>query len=128
MGADRRAAGEEQRQRREIVVIAGALEIAVEHHIGETLEVRMDKVHQQEGEIIKYVDHRDRVTEFNGVEQRGLAVVKTDIAQMQIAVTAPHPAQSQSRIEQRFEPRQRRIRRRPRPRQLAWQSPLSCHG
>ena len=57
----------------------------------------VDQVHQQEGEVVEHVAGGDPVVELDGVEQHRLAVDQHDVAEMQIAVAAPHQALARSR-------------------------------
>ena len=93
LGADRRPQRQEQRQRGERIEILGPprlVEIAIEHDIGRWPQPALDQVHQQEGEIVEHVAGGDLGIEFDGVEQHRRAVEQDDIAEMQIAVAAPH--------------------------------------
>ena len=70
-------------------------------------QAALDQVHQQEGEIVEHVAGGDPGIEFDGIEQHRLSFEQHDIAEMQIAVTAPHEPCALARIEQRTQPRQR---------------------
>ena len=67
----------------------------------------MFEIHQQKGEIVKHVDAGQRVGEFEAVEQGRLAIEQADVAQMQIAVAAPHLAGRPAHFEQRVRGGQR---------------------
>ena len=52
----------------------------------------MPKVHQEKCQIIKHIDSRNLVVEFDAIEKPGSILGQIDIAQMKIAVAAPdHP-------------------------------------
>jgi len=102
LGADRRAHREKQRQRSErveIVVTSRFGEVAVEHDIGGCIELALDQVHQQEGEIVEHIAGCDPRIELDGVEQSWFAVEQHDVAEVQVAVTATHQAVALARSE-----------------------------
>ena len=77
------------------------IEIAVEHDIGEIVQVALDQIHQQKRDIVKHVDAGHRVVELDAVERRRAILEQADIAKVKIAVTAPHGAAVVSPIEKR---------------------------
>jgi hypothetical protein len=50
----------------------------------------MHQIHQQKREIVQHVDAGDRLGKLEGVEQQQLPIEQADIAEVQIAVAAPH--------------------------------------
>ena len=110
LGADRRAHGHQERQRRQRVEVLGAPglgEIAVEHDIGRRLQASLDEVHQQEGEVVEHVAGGDERIEFEGIERHRPAVDERDIAEMQVAVSAADEAARSARQQQRPNARKR---------------------
>src|SRR5262249_19524078 len=59
------------------------------------------KIHQQEGEIVEGVDGSQVVVELDGIEQSRAAVPEHDVAEMQIAVAAPHETGQCALVEKR---------------------------
>ena len=60
----------------------------------------MLEIHQQKGEVIKDVDRSELVGEFEAIEQGRLALEQADIAEMQVAVAAPHFSRCAPPVEQ----------------------------
>ena len=71
------------------------------------MQAAPDQVHQQEREVVEHVDGGETGVEFDGVEQRRPAVDQDNIAEMQVAVAAPHQAGALARLEQRRDARER---------------------
>src|SRR5262245_27265693 len=67
-------------------------EVAVEHHVGRTIDPTLDQVHQQEGEVVEHVPRGDERIELDGIEQRRLAVDQCNVAEVEIAMTATDEA------------------------------------
>ena len=61
----------------------------------------MPQIHGQKRQIIEHIHGGERVVEFQTIEQPHAALVEADIAQVQIAVTAPHVARPRPRVEPR---------------------------
>ncbi|MDH3771423.1 MAG: hypothetical protein OET79_10630, partial [Nitrospirota bacterium] len=91
-GTDGGAAGQEQRQEADTAVVPGRIEIAVQQPLGERTEASMTEIHDQEGEVVEGVDRRQRLIEFETVEQNRLTIEQDDVAEMQIAVAVAHMA------------------------------------
>src|SRR5215813_7235068 len=70
MRADRRSQRQKQRHRRKPIIFLGAVEIAVEHTIGEMPEPAMFQIHNQERQIVQDVDAGESLVEFEAIEQR----------------------------------------------------------
>ena len=81
LGADRRAAGQEQRQQGDAAVVPGRIEIAVQETLGERPELLMQQVHEQEGEIVQGVGRGQRLVELQAVEQHRPALEQDDVGQ-----------------------------------------------
>ena len=60
----------------------------------------MLQVHQQEREIVHGVGRRQRLVEFQTIEQHRPAIEQDDIAKMQIAVAMADPTRAPARLEQ----------------------------
>ena len=110
LGADRRAQAHEEGQGGEPVefVRPAEREIARQQPVGRGALVALPQVHQREGEIVEDVAGGDVGVERDRVEQGRLAVDQRDVAQVQVAVAAPHPARSPRAISSG---RRRRTRR-----------------
>src|SRR5205085_1731592 len=64
-------------------------EIAVEDHVRRRAKPALDQVHEQEGEIIKNVARREERIELERIEQDRASLQHHDIAEVQVAVSAP---------------------------------------
>ena len=60
----------------------------------------MVEIHQQESQVVQHIDARQLFGELDAIEQQRPSVDQTDIAQMQVAVTAPHLARLPALVEQ----------------------------
>ena len=76
------------------------IEIAVQHQVGKIREPPVLQIHQQKGKVIEDVDRSELVGEFEAIEQGRLSLEQADIAEMQIAVAAPHFSRCASSVEQ----------------------------
>ena len=56
MRPDRRARRQKERHRRKPLVLAGQIEVEVQHEVGKIRETAVLKIHQQEGEVLENVD------------------------------------------------------------------------
>ena len=96
MGADQRPQRHKQRHRGEAAslpgILAGQVEIAVQHEVGEVATPAMVQIHQQESEIVQHVDAGDILGKLDAVEQQRPSVHEADIAQVQIAMAETHLA------------------------------------
>ena len=72
--------------------VATANEITIEEKVAFETESAFGNVHQEEGEVIEYVDCRQVFVELERVGKRRLATDDDDVAQVKIAMTAPHIA------------------------------------
>ena len=95
------AAGQEERQKRQAVMVPRQFQIAVEDDVGVTAQTVAVEIHEQEGKIVEHVDEDEAVEEFDGVERHRAAVEHTDIVEMQIAVAAAHEAVAPAPVEAR---------------------------
>ena len=50
------------------------------------------QIHEQEGEVVKDVDGRQRLAELQRIERHWRAVDQHDVAEVQVAVAATHAA------------------------------------
>ena len=64
----------------------------------------MNEVHKQEGQIVKDIDAGDLLAELDAVEEQRPTMPEHDVAEMQIAVAAPHPPHGPAAIEQTAQP------------------------
>ncbi len=94
-GTDRHEEGYE----RQAVRLVAFIEVAIEDDVREPALVPMPQVHQEKGQVVQDVDRCQGLVEFKAVEQRGLAIDQADVAQDQIAVTAPDLARSPARLQ-----------------------------
>lgn len=69
----------------------------------------MLEIHQQKSEVVKGVDDRQIVIEFDGIDQGGRSVEQANIAQMEIAVTVAHISVLPARLQQFRHLIQRRV-------------------
>ena len=101
MSADGRAQRHEERQQRQSFLLAfvARVEIAVQRKIGEARSAHPPEIHEQEGQVVKDVDGRNVVGEFDAVEGCRFALKEADIAKVQIAVAGPHLALRPPRVE-----------------------------
>ena len=60
----------------------------------------MVEIHQQESQVIDDIDAGQLFGELDAIEQHRPAVDETDVAQMQVAVTAAHPAGLAALVEE----------------------------
>ena len=60
----------------------------------------MLQIHQQKREVIEHVDAGEAFVELEAIEQGRLSAKKTDIAEMQIAVTMAYFARRTPAVEQ----------------------------
>ena len=88
MRPDGRARGEKERHRREPVVFACQIEVAVQRPIGKIAEPAVLEIHQQKGKVVKQVTGGENRIEFESVECDRIAVENGDIAEMKVAVAA----------------------------------------
>src|SRR4029077_8611125 len=82
MSADRRPQRQEKRHRRQPVILLAAVEVAVEHAIGEMPEPAMFQIHQQKREVVENVDAGEGLVELEAIEKGGLPIEQTDIAEV----------------------------------------------
>jgi len=66
--SDRCTRRQKERHRRKPVVLAGQIEIAVQHKVRKNREPAMLEIHQQKCEIIEHVDRSEFVREFEAIE------------------------------------------------------------
>jgi hypothetical protein len=99
MRPHRRAQSHEEGDERQAVLVAGDVEIAVQHEVREAGQAAMHQVHQQEGEVVEHVHGRDRVVELDAVEQDGPVAVEKDVAQVKIAVGEADAAGAAAGVE-----------------------------
>src|SRR5262249_4150913 len=78
MAADGGAQRCEERHQGNAVGLVAAIEIAVEDEVGEAPEPAMREVHQQEGEVVEYVDGGERRIELDAVERNRAAIDEAD--------------------------------------------------
>src|SRR5258708_16684312 len=71
------------------MLVAAAIEPAIEDDVGEIRALAMAESHQHECKVIGNVDAGDHLAEIDAVEQDRLFIDETDIAKMEIAVTLP---------------------------------------
>ena len=96
IGPDRGAAREEERQQGKGLVVRCRRQLGdppqpfVQKPVGERTQALPRQVHQGEGEVVEDVDVGDLVGEFDGIERHGLSGQQHDVAQMEVAVAAPH--------------------------------------
>ena len=90
MRADHRPQRQKQRHQGDPAILPGQIEVAVEDQVGETLLPAMVEVHQEESEVVEDIDAGEVFGKLDAIEQHRPSVDQTDIAQMQVAVTAPH--------------------------------------
>ena len=113
LGADDGAGADEKRQQRQPLQRrhdfgpGQMVEPGVERTVGMRREAAVDpgakgEVHQQERQIVKHVDARETVVEFDAVENDRASVDFGDVAEMQVAVAVAHPAGVAPRIHQRM--------------------------
>ena len=69
------------------------------------VEAALDQVHHQEREIVEHVAGRDQRVELDRVEQRRPSFDQHDVAEMKVAVAAPHQAELTALLEQRADAR-----------------------
>lgn len=100
VGPDGGAQGQHQRQQRKALHLRPLFAIGVQHDVGEAPVPPVVQVHEQERQIIEGVDDGEGIIEFDGVEQDGLAVVKSHVAQVQVAVAPTDMALVASSVEQ----------------------------
>ncbi len=60
----------------------------------------MVEIHQQESQVVQHIDAGQLFGELDAIEQQRPSVDETDIAQMQVAVTAAHLARLPALVEQ----------------------------
>ena len=60
----------------------------VEDDIRFPFQAAMPQVHQKEGKVVKHVDCREPIVEFDRIEKPGLSLPTHDILEMQVAMTA----------------------------------------
>ncbi len=90
MRANRGADGHKKREQGQRAIIAGARQISVEHGFAEYPQCAVLQVHEQESDIVEYVDGRERIVEFDAIEQDRHLIDQADIAEVEIPVAAPH--------------------------------------
>ena len=100
MRPDRRAQRQKERQRGKPVVLAGQIEVAVQHEIGKIRKPAVLEIHQEKSEIIENVDRSELVREFEAIEEGRPALEEADIAEMQVAVATPHFSSGGPPVEQ----------------------------
>ena len=71
---------------------------------------RCQKVHQQERDVVQNVGGGETLVELKGIEEGRHAVDQAHVAQMQVAVAAPHVAVRTAAIEERCERLDGRLR------------------
>ncbi len=91
LGPDRRAHGQIERQHPLVGVVVHRLQIAVAHQRGRGGQPAVIEIHQEEGDVVEWVDLREGVVELHRVEQGGRTLDLADVAQMQVPVTVAHP-------------------------------------
>jgi len=101
MGANGGTQGQEQRYQPQAPIVRGVAQIATHHRVGEVAPIAMYKVHEQKGEVVQPVDDGDVIVEFDRVEQRRYALNTADVAQVQVAMQAPHMTGGAARVDQR---------------------------
>ena len=99
----------QQRQRlfvRRLRQLGDAPQPFVEQAVGQRAQATLAEVHQGEGEIVEHVDAGHALGELDGIERHRLAVDQHDVAQVQIAMAAPHgagPGAARHHLDMRFE-------------------------
>ena len=105
---DRRAHGEIKGQEAKPldIFMPCRVEIAIEQPVRGDPLTEVEEVHERKGEVVENVGGGDDGIELDRVEQHRPVVDKDDIAEMGIAVTAPHksgvcalPDQGKQRVE-----------------------------
>ena len=92
LGANRRPAGQKQRQERDAVEVCRLGQVTVPHRVGMLRQSSPPEIHQEKREIVQNVRAGNLVVELDAVEQRRSPVQQHDVAQMEIAVTLPNEA------------------------------------
>ena len=68
MCADPGAAGDQEREDDQTLIISRKLEVMVEQRIGAGFVSVAHKVHQQKGQIVEHIDAGEVVVELDGIE------------------------------------------------------------
>ena len=98
--ADGRPHREEERQQRQAADVTRALDVAVEHRVGVPRQIPVQQVHEQERQVVHPVHAGDGLVELDAVEQHRPPAEQADVAQMEVAVAAPHETGGPPGIEQ----------------------------